>query len=451
MIFPRAKDSAPSEGPSTVPRSLPSAAADPPRFLRQLFEAMVAAADPARLLPALLPDPPAGRTVIVGAGKAAASMAKTVEEHWPADLSGVAVARYGHGLDCWSIEVIEAGHPLPDSTCALAAERVLALVADLTADDLVLVLLSGGGSSLLTLPAPGLTLADVREVNDRLLRSGATIGEINCVRKHLSAITGGRLAAAAWPAEVITFAISDVPGDDPTVIASGPTVGDPSTFADALEVADRHAIRLPTSIRHHLEEALDETPKPGDPRLTRSHLILLTTPAAALRAAASAARAAGVEPVLLGAEVQGEARAVAAEHAALVRSLRTRSSAEEPEAGPAPLLILSGGETTVTVKGDGRGGRNTEYLLALAIALEAEGHDVVYALAADTDGIDGTEDNAGAILRPDTLARACAAGLDPEAFLAANDSYSFFAALGDLLVTGPTRTNVNDFRAILAL
>jgi glycerate 2-kinase len=451
MIFPPADDSASSEEPLPAGRSLPSAAADPPRFLSRLFAAMVAAADPARLLPTRLPGPPAGRTVILGAGKAAASMAKTVEEHWPGDLSGVAVTRYGHGLGCRSIEVIEAGHPLPDSTCTLAAERVLALVDGLTADDLVLVLLSGGGSSLLTLPAPGLTLADVREVNDQLLKSGAPIGEINCVRKHLSAITGGRLAAAAWPAEVLTFAISDVPGDDPAVIASGPTVGDPSTFADALKVAERHALRLPPAVRHHLEEALDETPNPGDPRLARSRLILLATPGAALGAAASAARAAGVEPVVLGAEVQGEARAVAAEHAALVRSLRTQKDAEKPAARPAPLLILSGGETTVTVKGGGRGGRNTEYLLALALALEAEGQDAVYGLAADTDGIDGTEDNAGAVLRPDTLDRARAAGLDPEAFLATNDSYGFFTALGDLLVTGPTRTNVNDFRAILAL
>jgi hydroxypyruvate reductase len=470
MIFPPAEDSAfhrePLPGETSTPggaadppvvRATPGGdlraawTADPPRFLSQLFEAMVAAADPARLLPARLPDPPAGRMVIVAAGKAAASMAKTVEEHWAEDLSGVAVTRYGHGLACWSIEVIEAGHPLPDSACTLAAERVLALVGGLTADDLVLVLLSGGGSSLLTLPAPGLTLADVREVSDQLLRSGAPIGEINCVRKHLSAITGGRLAAAAWPAEVIAFAISDVPGDDPAVIASGPTVGDPSTFADALEITERYALRLPPSIRRHLEEALDETPKPGDPRLERSHLILLATPGAALGAAASAARAAGAEPVVLGAEVQGEARGVAAEHAALVRRLRTQGAKEPETRQQSPLLILSGGETTVTVRGGGRGGRNTEYLLALAIALETEGQDAVYALAADTDGIDGTEDNAGAILYPDTLARARAAGLDPESFLATNDSHGFFAALGDLLVTGPTRTNVNDFRAILAL
>ena len=492
MIFPAADESpylerlssgSPGEALAAGPAAgLPRGPGDPPRLLFQLFEAMVAAADPARLLPALLPHPPRGRTVVVGAGKAAASMARTVEEDWPGELSGIAVTRYGHGVPCRRIDVVEAGHPLPDDACSEAAARILSLVDGLSADDLVLVLLSGGGSSLLTLPAPGLVLPDVREVNDRLLRSGATIGEINRVRKHLSAVTGGRLAAAAWPAEVITFAISDVPGDDPTVIASGPTVTDPSTFADALEIAERYSIRLPSSVRRHLETAADETRKPGDPRLEHSRFVLLATPGSALAAAASAARAAGLEALVLGADVQGEARVVAREHAALVRRVRAAPpnaappnaappTAAPPTAGPptpvllaagdgnadaaeapaVPLLILSGGETTVTVTGDGRGGRNTEYLLALAIALEAEGQPAVYALAADTDGIDGTEDNAGAILRPDTIARARAAGLDPQTFLAANDSYGFFAALGDLLVTGPTRTNVNDFRAILAL
>jgi hydroxypyruvate reductase len=412
---------------------------------------MVVAADPARLLPGRLPDPPAGRTVVIAAGKAAASMAKAVEERWPGELSGLAVTRYHHGLPCSRIEVVEAGHPLPDSSCSGAAERVLALVDGLTADDLVLVLLSGGGSSLLTLPAPGLSLDDVREVNHQLLRSGAPIAEINCVRKHLSAITGGRLAAAAWPATVITFAISDVPGDDPAVIASGPTIADPTTFADARQVCSRYALALPPAVRRHLEEARAETPKAGDSRLERSRYVMLATPAVALTAAAAAARAAGIEPVVLGAEVEGEARAVAAEHASLLRRLRAEAPGERQ-----PVLILSGGETTVTVKGDGRGGRNTEYLLALTIALNGtaapDAAEVgVYALAADTDGIDGTEDDAGAFLRPDTLERARGAGLDPRSFLAANDSYGFFSALGDLLVTGPTRTNVNDFRAILAL
>jgi hydroxypyruvate reductase len=415
---------------------------DPVRFLTSLFRAMVAAADPALLLPARLPSPPAGRTVVIGAGKAAAAMAQAVEEHWPGTLSGLVVTRYGHGLPCRRIEVVEAGHPLPDAAGSGAAARALDLVKGLTEDDLVLVLLSGGASSLLNLPAPGLTLADVREVNRQLLRSGAPIAEINCVRKHLSAITGGRLAAAAWPARVLTFAISDVPGDDPAVIGSGPTVADPSTFADACGIAARCSLDLPPAIRQRLQEASDETPKPGDPGLERSRVEIIATPASALEAAARAAREAGVEPLMLGADVQGEARAVAAEHAALVAGR------------PKPLLILSGGETAVTVKGHGRGGRNTEYLLALGLALEAIGatqHAAIYALAADTDGVDGTEDNAGAVLLPDSLKRARKAGLVPSGLLDANDSYGFFSALGDLLVTGPTRTNVNDFRAILAL
>ncbi len=399
---------------------------------------MVDAAHPSCMLAAHLPAAPAGRTVVVGAGKAAAAMARTVEDSWAAELSGLVVTRYGHGVPCRRIEVLEAGHPLPDSSGADAARRMLALVGGLGSDDLVLVLLSGGGSSLLTLPAPGLTLTDVRRVNDGLLRSGAPIAAVNAVRKHLSAIAGGRLGAAAWPARVLTLAISDVPGDDPAVIASGPTVGDPSTFTDALSVAERYSVHLPSLIRRHLEEARDETPKPGDPRLARSELILIATPDSALRAAAEAARAGGLSPLTLGADIQGEAREVALEHAALVGN------------GDTPLLLLSGGETTVAVKGGGRGGRNTEYLLALALALEGKRRRI-YALAADTDGIDGTEDNAGALLCPDSLERARSTGYDPIRMLAANDSYSFFEALGDLLVTGPTRTNVNDFRAILAL
>jgi len=427
---------------------------DPAGFLSGLFAAMVAAADPQELLPGRLPGPPRGRTVVVGAGKAAAAMARAVEEHWQGPLSGLVVTRYGHGLPCRRIEVIEAGHPLPDSTGSRAAERVLELVGGLSREDLVLVLLSGGGSALLTLPARGLTLADLRETNRRLLASGAPIEDINCVRKHLSAITGGRLALACRPAEVVTFAISDVPGDDPAVIASGPTVADPSTFADALEVVRHYKVDLPGSVLRHLEAGADETPKPGDLRLAHDRFELLATPTSALDAAASAARAGGVEPTVLGADLQGEARDVAAEHARLVRRLLAASEpSAERSPDRTPLLILSGGETTVTVSGTGRGGRNTEYLLALALALEKRGlgDRPAYALAADTDGIDGTEENAGAFLYPDTLARANAAGIDPLRSLANNDSYTFFAALGDLLVTGPTRTNVNDFRAILAL
>ena len=413
----------------------------PDAFLTSLFRAMVAAADPALLLPARLPAAPAGRTIVVGAGKAAASMACAVEAAWLGPLAGLVVTRYGHGLPSRRVEVLEAGHPLPDPSGAGAAARILALAQEATADDLVLVLLSGGGSSLLTLPAPGLSMADIRAVSHHLLRCGAPIDQINCVRKHLSAITGGRLAAAAWPAEAVTFAISDVPGDDPSVIASGPTVADPSTFADARAVVARYALDLPPAVLRHLAEARDETPKPGDPRLERSRFELIATPGSALRAAAEAARGAGLDPLMLGADVEGEARLVAAEHAALLQGR------------PRPLLILSGGETTVTVKGEGRGGRNTEYLLAFGLALEALGLEgaSVYALAADTDGIDGTEDDAGALLRPDSLGRARATGLDPLVLLNANDSYGFFSALGDLLVTGPTRTNVNDFRAILAL
>jgi glycerate 2-kinase len=368
------------------------------------------------------------------------------------------VTRYGHGTHCCSIEVIEAGHPLPDEAGTVAASRMLTLVESLTSEDLVIVLVSGGGSALLTLPAPGLTLEQVREVNRRLLASGAPIADINCVRKHLSAITGGRLSAAAWPAEVLTLAISDVPGDDPAVIASGPTVADPSTFADALAVVARYRLTLPEPVLAHLLAGREETPKPGDSRLTRSRFVLAATAASGLAAAAAAARRAGIEPVVLGADIQGEARLVAVEHAELVRRL----IAEAPP-GSGPLLVLSGGETTVTVDTGGRGGRNAEYLLAFALALEERGFGPsrdedeasagpsVYAVAADTDGVDGTEDNAGASLYPDTLARARAGGIDPQAALAAHDSYGVFAALGDVLVTGPTRTNVNDFRGILVV
>ncbi len=367
-------------------------------FLSTLFEAMVAAAEPGRLLPERLPGSPRGRTVVIAAGKAAAAMARAVEDHWQGELSGLAVTRYGHGVPCRSIDVIEAGHPLPDSAGASAAERALALVKDLSADDLVLVLLSGGGSALLTLPAPGLDLDDLRMVNDQLLRSGAPIAEINCVRKHLSAITGGRLAATAWPAEVVTFAISDVPGDDPAVIASGPTVGDPSTFAEAREIVKRYNLQVPESVRRHLEDAQDETPKPGDPRLARSRFVLLATPGSALAAAASAAREAGVEPVVLGAEIQGEARVVAEEHAALVRRLQESTAGANGALERRPLLILSGGETTVTVRGGGRGGRNSEYLLALALALEvADGPEVGAAAPAGDDPGAGAAPQAGTL------------------------------------------------------
>ncbi len=419
-------------------------------LLRSLFEAMVHAAAPERVLPERLPRPPRGRTLVLGAGKAAAAMAKTVEDHWTAPLSGLVVTRYAHGLPCQRVEVVEAGHPFPDSVGEEAARRSLALARGLTSDDLALALFSGGGSALLTLPAPGLTLEQLREVNRQLLRSGAPIAEVNCVRKHLSAIAGGRLGAACAPAPVLTFLISDVTGDDPSVIASGPTVADPTTFAEARAVVEEYQLRLPPEVHRHLEEGGEETPKPGDPRLAGARAILLATPAQALEAAAARARTAGLDPTVLGAELQGEARALAAAHADLIRRVhyarRGRTDAK-------PAVLLSGGETTVTVRGPGRGGRNTEYLLALALALGSAKEDrpTVFALAADTDGIDGTGENAGAFLLPDSLQRAAAAGLNPDAFLEANDSYGFFQNLGDLLTAGPTRTNVNDFRAVIVI
>src|SRR5262245_9989702 len=418
-------------------------ASPPPRdFLRRLFEAALAAADPARCLPPHLPKPPKGRTVVVGAGKAAAKMARAVEEHWKGPLAGLVVTRYGHGVPCERIEVVEAAHPVPDAAGQQAAARILEMVRGLSADDLVLCLISGGGSALLALPAPGLSLDDKRAVNRALLKSGANIAEMNCVRKHLSAIKGGRLAAAAAPARVVSLLISDVPGDDPAVIASGPTVADPTTFADALAVLEKYRIAEPAAAIARLRAATDETPKPSDPRLARVETKIVARPQDALEAAAAAAREAGISPVILGDSIEGEAREVALVHAGIARQVRRHG-----QPAPAPAVLLSGGETTVTVRGQGRGGRNAEFLLALAVALD--GDRGIHAVAADTDGIDGTEDNAGALLSPDSLARAAALGIDAKRRLADNDGYGFFAALGDLIITGPTRTNVNDFRAIL--
>jgi len=416
--------------------------ADPRASLRAMFDAAIASALPARCLPGRLPLPPKGRTVVVGAGKAAATMAAAVEQHWAGELSGLVVTRYGHAVPCGRIEVVEAAHPVPDAAGRAAAERILRAVQGLTADDLVLCLVSGGGSALLALPAPGLTLEDKQAVNRALLRSGAAIGEMNCVRKHLSAIKGGRLAAAAHPAQVVSLLVSDVPGDDPAVIASGPTVPDPTTFADALAVLEKYAIEPPAAVLRHLRAAADETPKPGDPRLARAEVTMLATAQDALVAAADVARSAGVTPIVLGDAIEGEAREVATVMAGIARQVVRHG---QPAA--APCVLLSGGETTVTVRGRGRGGRNAEFLLALAIALG--GHPAVWAIAGDTDGIDGSEDNAGAIVTPDVLRRAAAAGVSAKAALADNDGYGFFAATGDLVVTGPTLTNVNDFRAIL--
>ncbi len=415
----------------------------PAEFLEHLFQAAIDAVQPAICLPPFLPVPPRGRTLVLGAGKAAAAMARSVEQHWPGPLGGLVVTRYGHGAPCERIEVVEAAHPVPDATGRDAARRMLAMARELTADDLALFLFSGGGSALLALPASGLTLEDKQVINRSLLRSGATIAEMNGVRKHLSAIKGGRLALAACPARMVNLLISDVPGDDPAIIASGPAVADPSSCADARDTLRAHGITGPASVISHLEECHDETPGPDDPRLAAIDTRLIATPQLALEAAAARAEAAGITPCILG-DLEGEARDVALVHAGIARQVARHGQPLAP-----PCVLLSGGETTVTVRGSGRGGRNAEFLLALAVALE--GHQGIYALAGDTDGIDGTEDNAACRLDPDTLARARAAGMDARKALANNDGYGFFKSTGGLLITGPTRTNVNDFRAILVM
>ena len=415
---------------------------DPRVFLRNLFDAAIAAAQPAKMLANFLPPPPKGRTIVVGAGKAAASMAAALEAAWRGPLEGLVVTRYGHGAPTRAIEVVEAAHPTPDAAGAAAAARIVERVKGLSANDLVLCLISGGGSALLALPAPGLSLADKQAINRALLKSGAGIAEINCVRKHLSAIKGGRLAAAAAPARVVALIISDVPGDDPATIASGPTSPDPTTSADALAILRRYAIDAPAHVLAHLASAAAETPKPGDPRFANVSNVVVAAPRLSLAAAAAAARSAGVTPLDLGDAIEGEAREVGKAFAGIALSAARRGAPAR-----APCVLISGGETTVTVRGKGRGGRNAEFLLGLAIGLD--GAPGIWALAGDTDGIDGGEDNAGAIVAPDTLARAAALGLAPRTTLADNDAYSLFAALGDLIVTGPTLTNVNDFRAIL--
>lgn len=414
----------------------------PRQVLRQLFDAAIAAADPTLCVPPNLPPDDGGRLIVIGAGKASAAMARAVEQHWSGPLDGLVVTRYGHGVPCERIEIVEAAHPVPDAAGEAAAARILEKVAGLDEGDRVLALISGGGSALLAAPATGVTLAEKRALTSALLKSGASIGEINCVRKHLSATKGGRLAVAAWPASVLTLAISDVPGDDPAVIASGPTVADPGSCAEALSVLDFYGIAIPPELRQRLESGELETPKPGDPRLGRSEFRLVASPRQMLEAAAAEAQRLGITPLILGDAIEGEAREIGKAMAGMARSSRQHGFPARR-----PCVLLSGGETTVTVKGRGRGGRNTEFLLGLALALD--GATGIHALAADTDGIDGSEDNAGAFVSPDTLARARAAGLDPRAHLAGNDAWGFFAGLGDLLVTGPTRTNVNDFRAIL--
>jgi glycerate 2-kinase len=418
--------------------------AQPRELLRAMLDAAIAAASPQVRIPPHLPPPPKGRTIVVGAGKASAAMAKAVEDAWPGPLSGLVVTRYGHAVPCKNIEIVEAAHPVPDESGHRAAGRMLEMVKGLQPDDLVLALVSGGGSALLSLPSPGLSFQDKQAVNAALLRSGAPIGEMNIVRKHLSAIKGGRLAAAAFPARVVTLVISDVPGDDPADIASGPTVADKSTFADARAVLAKYGISEPRSVIDYLDRGDDETPKPGSPRLARTTTILVATPRLSLEAAAEVARKAGVPPLILGDALEGEAREVGKVMGGIARHIAMQGQPAEP-----PVVLLSGGETTVTVRGKGRGGRNVEFLLSLAVTLE--GLPGVFALAGDTDGVDGAEEIAGAVITPDTLQRAAQLRIDAKQSLADNDAHSFFEALGDQVITGPTLTNVNDFRAILVL
>ena len=407
-----------------------------------MFDAAVAAAQPALCLPPHLPPPPKGRTIVIGAGKASAAMARALEDHWSGPLEGLVVTRYGYEVPCERIEIVQAAHPVPDAAGIEAAERIRQLVTGLTADDLVIALISGGGSSLLVAPGEGLTLADKQAVNTALLHSGASISEMNCVRRHLSSLKGGRLAAECHPAQVWTLLISDVPGDDPIDIASGPTVGDPTTCADALAIVERYRISVPPAVRHLLESGAGETIKPGDPRLQGIQTRMITAPQIALEAAAQVARDAGITPYILGDSLEGEARDLGKAMAGI-----TRQVALHGQPFKTPCVLLSGGEATVTLRGTGRGGRNVEFLLSLGVALN--GLPGVYALAGDTDGVDGAEEIAGALLTPDTLARAWALGTNPRSSLDNNDGHGFFQALGDAVVTGPTLTNVNDFRAIL--
>ena len=415
---------------------------EPRTLLRSMFDAAIAAAQPALCIPRHLPNPPAGRLVVIGAGKASAAMARAVEDHWHGPLSGLVVTRYGYAVRCERIEIVEAAHPVPDAAGQVAARRLLQTVQGLIPDDLVLCLISGGGSSLLPLPLPGLTLADEQALNRALLASGAGIGDMNCVRRHLSAIKGGRLAAACRPARVINLLLSDVPGDDPVNIASGPTVADPSTCQDALDILRRYAIDVPPRALALLESGEGETLKPGDPRLPAIETRFIATPQMALEAAAQVARAAGFDAHILGDAIEGEARDVAKTLAGIALQVARRGQPFRR-----PCVLLSGGEATVTLRGQGRGGRNVEFLLSLGLALNAE--PGVHALAGDTDGVDGQEEIAGALLAPDTLARAWALGLKPQERLDDNDGHGFFEALGDSVVTGPTLTNVNDFRAIV--
>jgi glycerate 2-kinase len=404
-------------------------------LLGALCDAAIAAAQPSLCLPAHLPAPPKGRTIVVGAGKASAAMAAAVEANWQGPLQGLVLTRYGHGCPCEHIEIVEAAHPVPDRAGFEAAARIHDMVQNLTSDDLVLCLISGGGSALLTAPAAGISLSEKQAVNKALLASGAPIGEMNCLRKHLSVIKAGRLAADAYPAKVVSLLISDVPGDDPSTVASGPTVADPTTRADALAILDKYNLNVAPSVRAFLATEAAETPKPGDARLATADTRMIATPRLSIDAAAKIAREHGYHVIDLGDDLEGEARDVGTAHAQI--ALQTTG----------PAIIVSGGETTVTLKGKGRGGRNAEYALALAIGLQGAGN--ISGVAIDTDGIDGSEDNAGARVAPDVLARARDKGVDAQGMLDNNDAYGFFQATGDLVMTGPTLTNVNDFRAII--
>ncbi|MEY9559871.1 glycerate 2-kinase [Sinorhizobium fredii] len=419
-----------------------AAIADPRQFLESLFTSAVAAADPARVLAANLPEQPKGRTVVIGAGKGAAQMAQAFEALWPGPLSGAVVTRYGFGVPCRHIEVLEASHPLPDESGLQASKRLLAEVNGLTRDDLVVALICGGGSALLPAPPKGLSLEDEIAVNRALLASGAPIRAMNAVRKHISTIKGGRLAAAAYPARVVSLVVSDIPGDDPALVASGPTLADDSTRADALKLVERYRLALPEGVLTWLASEAADAPGPDDPRFARNQVRLIASAGVSLEAAAAEARAGGIEAIILSDSIEGEARDVGLVHAAIAREVATRSRPFNK-----PVVVLSGGETTVTVNGAGRGGRNSEFLLSLALGIDGVGG--ISALAADTDGIDGSEDNAGAFADDTTIARLLGRRIDAAALLQRNDSWAAFDALGDIFKPGPTGTNVNDFRAML--
>ena len=411
-------------------------------LLRKMFDAAIASAQPSHCVPLNLPEAPKGRLIVIGAGKASAAMARAVEDHWSGSLSGLVITRYGYRVPCSRIEIVEAAHPVPDQAGLDATKRLLNLVSNLSPDDTVLCLISGGGSALLVSPLKGISLEDKQEVNRNLLMSGATISEMNTIRRHLSSIKGGRLAAACYPAKVVTLLISDVPGDHPCDIASGPTVGDATTCEDALTIVRRYGIKLPDKVRVILESGKGESVKPGDLRLAGNETRVIATPQMALEAAAKVARSVGITPYIMGDSLEGEARDVGKVMAGIARQAALH---EQPFAPP--CVLLSGGETTVTVRGNGRGGRNVEFLLALGIALD--GMAGIYALAGDTDGVDGQEEIAGACLAPDTLQRSLELGIHPKDSLDNNDGHGFFQSLGDSIITGPTLTNVNDFRAIL--